>query len=262
MENIVLFHFYKLKDQYRIDVITSNKNKLEYTYNREELWKQLNALRKLADSDDECFHALIPWINVTENDLESNKRILVAYNTKLNSIQGWCNFIYEIIKIKHSTIPINALYVSEINTRTIPKIKGLGSYMLEFIINQCIKNVTFTNIDVDLTTSIDVDVIYLFSLKKSQEFYRKTRLFEEYKIFNGNSVFYRIITSLDNDDFNKFDQLKCKWIQEFNNYDRYYDEKELRMEYEFDKDSIKNISTDKCNNVKEPIRLYSQTQLY
>lgn len=239
MDDIILFYFHRDQTQYLVDVIYDNDLQ-EYVYDAESIKKLLQKLREYTDQDKDCFAYLHTWNQIV--DFDKNERVLIAFNNKKFIVQAWCIFCYE--KYEND---IYALQIKQINTRYIPKIKGIGTYMINFIKDKCLKNISY--IDNDKIVDIDVNILYLYSLIIAVEFYRKLTFLKEEmheKKRKLGSTFYHIAKHTDKLDLEAF---KNMWKE---NFDAYMDCDAMR-EYQQDTYNIKHKFATKCQADKPEI---------
>jgi hypothetical protein len=190
MNNIVFLYFYKSSDKYCVNVVDIGKDKPPqiYTYDSETIERKLHELRKYAEEDAMCFNTLKAWQDIV--NININYTVLVALHKKKYIIQGWCNLKYSKLTLNGGKAnPLSAVYCLEIQkivTRSAPKIKNLGTVMIQFIKEQCMNKIAYES------NIINVDILYLYSLPTSIDFYNK---FDDFKVFvdkEGNHTFYYV----------------------------------------------------------------------
>lgn len=161
----------------------------------------LDELINQAHNNHLCFNSVYPWQDI-KDFFDKNNEIIIAYNFKTNQIQGWCNLIYNSFNINNENtdedfyLPINlskkpimvyTCYIDKLVTRALPKINYIGLLLLEFIRDITInypetgKHILYyeselRNTGVNEYNRIKIDVIYLYSLTTSIDFYKKTFL--------------------------------------------------------------------------------------
>ena len=161
----------------------------------------LDELINQAHNNHLCFNSVYPWQDI-KDFFDKNNEIIIAYNFNTNQIQGWCNLIYNSFNINNENtdedfyLPINlskkpimvyTCYIDKLVTRALPKINYIGLLLLEFIRDITInypetgKHILYYESDLRNTgankyNSIKIDVIYLYSLTTSIDFYKKTFL--------------------------------------------------------------------------------------
>lgn len=197
MEDIALFIFYKNGSKYIVDVVNKAEPKI-YTYDAINIKRKLEELKNYIDS--KCFAYFYPWQTIL--DLDSNNKVIIAFNMKTNVIQAWCDFYYE----KHNNI--YTLKLNGINTRVVPKLKGLGTYIINFIKDNYMSQVLYND------EIVDIHLLYLFALRIANGFYKSKGLgLTEYKHGNGESTFYYLAKELNESKLEKF---KAYWKETHN----------------------------------------------
>ena len=149
----------------------------------------LNALKEQAISEEVCYNGIYPWNDIHKGP-KQNKEIIIAYNKNTNHIQGWCNL--QIDKIDH----LFTLIIDKLVSRDKPKIKYIGLLLLEFIRDKCVNEpIFYYNNDYKDRTQpyyntfylININVMYLYSLTTSIEFYKKTFLTQMQKVIKTHN---------------------------------------------------------------------------
>ena len=235
MEDISLFIFYKNGSKYIVDVINKTDPKI-YTYDAINIKRKLKELKNYIDS--KCFAYFYPWQTII--DLDKNNKVIIAFNTKTNVIQAWCDIYYE----KHNDI--YALKLNGINTRVIPKLKGLGTYIINFIKDNFMNQVMYND------KIVDIHILYLYSLKIAHGFYRSKGLgLTEYRQGGGESTFYYLAKKLNQSNMDNF---KARWKENHNTPMTQYDILDYNQE-------IHNIKyhTD-CMMPKSPVRFFTKSK--
>lgn len=165
--------------------------------------KLLNNLIEQAEKDRLCFNSIYPWEDYYFFD--KNNEIIIAYNHKTNQIQGWCNLIYasfnidnendesvyyESIGVSKKPKMVYTCCIDKLVARALPKIKYIGLLLLEFVRDITItqpqndnKPILFYETDYRNTgfneyNKIIIDILFLYSLTTSIDFYKKTFLIQ------------------------------------------------------------------------------------
>jgi hypothetical protein len=141
----------------------------------------LKKLEETAKNEEKCYNSIYPWKDIYKRS-KHNREIIIAYNEETYHIQGWCNIILD----KFQGNPFYTLCVDKLVTRAEPKIKYIGLLLLEFIRDECVnKNIIYLNKNERdrecdkgfyKYKSIKINVMYLYSLTTSINFYKKTFL--------------------------------------------------------------------------------------
>jgi len=184
MENIVLFHFYyESNNNYYVEVITNNPTtRKKYKYKGQKIEEKLHDFQKFISKEEEekCFNELRPWKEIV--NLSKNDRVIIAFNIEQNLIQGWCNIQYT----KDDTNDKCLLYIQYIVTRNYPEIKGVGTYIMNFIKDNLMNEIKFEEWDpykeVFSIKQENVFCMFLISKKSSNDFYKKLNFLEEVKV--------------------------------------------------------------------------------
>jgi hypothetical protein len=162
----------------------------------------LNALKEQAISEEACYNSIYPWNNIHQG-FKQNKEIIIAYNNKTNHIQGWCNL--QINKFDN----FFTLTIDKLVSRDKPKIKYIGLLLLEFIRDKCVNEpIFYYNNDYKDRTQpyyntfylININVMYLYSLTTSIEFYKKTFLTQMQKVIkthNDHNILQHVFTYIN-----------------------------------------------------------------
>lgn len=170
--NIKIFRFSynPFYDTIQTDLTVSKKNKI---------FAFLEKLKEQAIKDKLCYNSIYPWDDI--EDFTYNKEVIIIYNNDTNHIQGWCNIKYDQYILSDN--PIHTLFIDKLVTRTSPKIKYIGVILLQFIreiFNKEIIKYYGTDMRFPETynkyNEIKVDIIYLYSLTTTIDFYKKTYL--------------------------------------------------------------------------------------
>ncbi len=202
-DDIVLILFTKDK----VEIIKDNIVKL-FTHNKNKIRKIYDILKKNANEDNICFNTLHPW-NDFVNLQYGHSAVLIAYNTLQNIIESWCNLLYKDFKysgmindVDNGTY-IYYLEIDKLVTRSEPKRKGLGTYMMHHIKNNMMNN---------------VDILFLYSLPTSINFYRKLVFLTE-ELYENKHIFY-VINPKSRINYNKeiLESLKILWEFEGKTY--------------------------------------------
>jgi len=132
----------------------------------------LNEFIKIAQKDVNCYNSIYPWEDI---DHSNNMEILIAYNIISNHIQGWCNLFYS--KINSEKVgSLYTLQISKLVSREIPKDpKYVGLLLLEFVKDICFDKPIYFK-DINGLSRIQLDIMYLYSLTSSIDFYKRTYL--------------------------------------------------------------------------------------
>jgi hypothetical protein len=196
-DDIVLILFTKDK----VEIIKDNIVKL-FTHNKKKIRKIYDMLKQNANEDNLCFNTLRPW-NDYVNLAHGHSVILIVYNTLRNIIEGWCNLLYKdfvyngMINDADNGTSIYYLEIDKLITRSEPKRKGLGTYMMNYIKNNMMNN---------------VDILFLYSLPTSTNFYRKLVFLTE-ELYENKHIFY-VINPKSKINYNKDileESLKILW---------------------------------------------------
>lgn len=195
-DDIVFILFTKDK----VEIIKDDIIKL-FTHNKKKIRKLYDMLKKNANEDNVCFNTLHPW-NDFVNLAYGHSAVFIAYNTLRNIIEGWCNLLYKdfeyngMINDVDNGTSIYYLEIDKLVTRSEPKRKGLGTYMMNYIKNNMMNN---------------VDILFLYSLSTSITFYRKL-LFLTEEIYENKHIFY-VINPNSRINYNQdiLESLKILW---------------------------------------------------
>jgi hypothetical protein len=181
------YKIYNIPDNenYRnINILRFSYNKFYDTINepdakeRSKILSFLNELKEQAISNNLCYNSIYPW-----NDIDSfryNKEIIIAYNYNTNHIQGWCNITYD--EYVHDSLITYTACIDKLVSRALPKIKYIGLLLLEFVRDECIlKPIYYYRTDPRIYPNpeyilININLLYLYSLTTSIDFYNKTFL--------------------------------------------------------------------------------------
>lgn len=192
---------YFVEDSNSIKYDYKDINILRFSYNKFTIEEEeiddkkikdfLNKLKEIAENDKKCYKVIYPWEDIEEDD--NNKEIIIAYNIKTNHIQGWCNIKYEKINSTDEK-SLYTLHIEKLVSREIPKNpKYIGLLLLEFIKDNCFnKEIIFKDLDEDFNSiyvSKKLDIMYLYSLTTSIDFYKRT-------------FFINIIKDISDPDYN------------------------------------------------------------
>ena len=135
----------------------------------------LQKLKKQANLDYLSYNCIYPWNDI--DYFKNNYEIIIAYNCQTNHIQGWCNLKYNDFKMNDKYT--YTVCVDKIVTREYPKIKYIGLLLLEFVRDICIIQSNESNYIYYYKTNyikINIDIMYLYSLTTTINFYKKTFL--------------------------------------------------------------------------------------
>lgn len=153
-----------------------------YEYTDDEIKQLLNNLQLSANEDIKCYNHIYPWKDINTSSDSKNKEILIAYNNETNHIQAWCNFSYSTFSINNVPSNLYTLTIDKLVSRASPKIKFIGLLLLEFIRDECIKKpIKYFHDNPKISSfktyeDINIDIMYLYSLTTSIDFYKKTFL--------------------------------------------------------------------------------------
>ena len=162
----------------------------------------LQQLKTQANLDYLSYNCLYPW-----NDIDyfrNNYEVIIAYNRANNHIQGWCNLKYNDFKMNDKYT--YTVCVDKIVTREYPKIKYIGLLLLEFVRDICIiqsnesNYINYYNTDPMYIVKtkyikINIDIMYLYSLTTTINFYKKTFLTQlEGKNVSDNKILNHVFT--------------------------------------------------------------------
>jgi hypothetical protein len=234
MENILFFKFINLPDQTTIDVIQFEPNgdkcayvfkSLHFVFTEENFEKTANQFYHAVVNDVSCFKSkLDPWDDMRES-IPPNTCFIIAYNTQLKAIQGWCNLFYDIDDKDHPDF--KKLSLDKIVTRSIPELPCIGTLLM--------------NIIHDCYMESDISLLYLFSIPSAIEFYKKIQFLTQYR----NNPDYTHI----------FYKLKDKYRGEVPDYVKQVWEDPVNKISPTTKTKINDDSTQKssCKQVKEKI---------
>jgi hypothetical protein len=137
----------------------------------------LQKLKKQANLDYLAYNYIYPWDDI--DYFANNYEVIIAYNCATNHIQGWCNIKYNDFKINEKYT--YTVCVDKIVSRASPKIKYIGLLLLEFVRDICISQsyesnyINYYNTD-QRYIKISIDIMYLYSLTTTINFYKKTFL--------------------------------------------------------------------------------------
>lgn len=168
MDNIVFLRIF----QHKIDLFKDN-HFTTFNLNSQDINDIFSRFVQIADDDKVCFNVLNPWNDIS--NIQRNDCVIIAYNLKNFVIQGWCNIVYNSFDTSKDKTNVSYLYIDKVVTRTVPKINGLGTHLINFIKNYCMNN---------------VDIMYLFSLPLSQGFYDKFDFFNIHKTDDVLTYYY------------------------------------------------------------------------
>ena len=147
--------------------------------------KLLNDLKEQAIKDELSYNCIYPWNDVDLSVDYKNREIIIAYNTNSNHIQGWCNINYNTFSIETEPTNLYNLIVDKLVSREIPKIKYIGLLLLEFIRDECVNkpilyyyNNPIIGSKFETYGKINIDIMYLYSLTPSIDYYKKTFLIQ------------------------------------------------------------------------------------
>ena len=145
--------------------------------------KLLNNLKEHAIKDELSYNCIYPWNDIDLSLDYKNREIIIAYNIDSNHIQGWCNINYSTFSIDNTPTNLYYLTIDKLVSREIPKIKYIGLLLLEFIRDECINkpiiyyyNNPMLGSKFDTYGKIVIDIMYLYSLTTSINYYKKTFL--------------------------------------------------------------------------------------
>jgi hypothetical protein len=159
--------------------------------------KLLDDLKNQAIKDELDFNGIYPW---NDFDLDcKNREVIIAYNNRMNHIQGWCNISYSTFSIEEEPTNLYNLIVEKLVSREIPKIKYIGLLLLEFVRDECINKpiLYYYNNPTDETKfqtygEINIDIMYLYSLTTSISYYKNTFL-TQLTLYNQPENDYQIL---------------------------------------------------------------------
>lgn len=156
--------------------------------NIENILKECKNLASI--NEEQCYNTIYPWNDIEDNGiLNDNSEVIIVYN-KNGYIQGWCNIKYE--QINDDDGKIYTCFIDKIVVRSIPKINRIGSLIIDFIKKECIsKDINFKDVNTNMN-KLQVDVLYLYSLPTSIDFYNDNPHTLEYsyksEIFSAKDV--------------------------------------------------------------------------
>jgi hypothetical protein len=155
----------------------------EYSEDDDKINQLLENLKRNAENDILCYNHIYPWKDIRISNDIKNKEILIVYNNKTNHIQGWCNFNYSTFTSNDNPTNLYTLSIDKLVSRAIPKIKYIGLLLLEFIRDECVeKPIKYFHDNPRIKDKynsyedINIDIMYLYSLTTSINFYKKTFL--------------------------------------------------------------------------------------
>lgn len=159
--------------------------------------KLFNDLKELAKRDEIYYNGIHPWNDI---DIEyRNREVIIIYNTTTNNIQGWCNIEYNTFSIGDEPSNLYNLKIDKIVSREESKIKYIGLLILEFIRDECINKpiLYYHNIPYNIEKfksyeEINIDIMYLYSLTTTINYYKKTFLTQLYLEDGNEHVFIYI----------------------------------------------------------------------
>ena len=166
--NILIFSFNPF-----YDTIIDDYTKLQSI----KISEFLKKLKKQANLDHLAYNCIYPWEDI--DYFRNNYEVIIAYNRATNHIQGWCNIKYNDFKINDKYT--YTVCVDKIVSRASPKIKYIGLLLIEFVRDICILQsyesnyINYYNND-KRYIKISIDIIYLYSLTTTINFYKKTFL--------------------------------------------------------------------------------------
>jgi hypothetical protein len=163
---------YIINDDLKILRFSTNRfvNHSKYIRNDDIVVEFINYLKEQGIEDQDCYNMIHPWKDLLSPFIPNSEYIIV-YNITTNHIQGWCNLVYS--KINNGSKSLYTCFIRDIVVRSKPKIPQIGTIILEFIRNECFKNfITF--IDIDKEKKIKTDLLYLYAITTSINFYKKT----------------------------------------------------------------------------------------
>lgn len=144
-------------------------------YDDDHLNDFLMQLKEIAEKDKECYNTLYPWEDITE--LQQNREVIIIYNIVTHHIQCWCNIKYEKINTNGSSL--YTCYIDKIIVRDKPKIQKIGTLMIDFIRKECfMEKIIFSDLQGNIT--INMDILYLYSLSTSIDFYNRNPILSSY----------------------------------------------------------------------------------
>lgn len=161
----------------------------------------LMKLKEQAIKDKLCYNSIYPWDDIDEYK-NNNTEVIIAYNCITNHIQGWCNLKYDVFNLNEEH-RYYTIFIDKLVSRASPKIKYIGLLLLEFVRDILKTPIIYYDSDTRYVykstyIKINIDLMYLYSLTPSIDFYKKTFLTQLHSLNeNENNILKHVFIYLN-----------------------------------------------------------------